>query len=60
MCHATHGVNAAGFDLLRFIIYWEEIEMLARLTMGILAVMLLAGPALSADVSYRLETPGVK
>lgn len=34
--------------------------MLARFTMSILAMMLFAGPAFAGDVSYRLETPGVK
>lgn len=34
--------------------------MLARFTMSILAAILLASPALAGDVSYRLETPGVK
>lgn len=34
--------------------------MLARTTMSLLAAVLLAGPALAGDVSYRLETPGVK
>ena len=34
--------------------------MLARFTMGILAMMLLTAPAFAGDVSYRLETPGVK
>jgi len=34
--------------------------MLARITLSILAVMLLAGPAFAGDVSYRLATPGVK
>ena len=35
-------------------------EMLARITMSILAAMLLAGPAFAGDVSYKLDTPGVK